>query len=140
MHTRVSTWEGGSGQECLEDDVRLGSNGRFSGHHVKGDILVTADFSNGGAVSTVRVFEWIGPPGTKALKTLFEASGGTDDCSADPVDDRVCATVNQAETPAPWPYTAKGGAPGVFPAGAFLEGAFDVSGFFGANQLPCFAS
>jgi len=124
----------------FQDDVKLLSNGHFSGHHVKGDILVTSDFSNGGAVSTVRVFEWVGPPGTKALKTLFESSGGTNDCSANPADDRVCATVNQTETPAPWPYTAKGGVPGVFPPFAFLEGAFDVSGFFGANELPCFAS
>ena len=46
----------------LQDEVAQtpdsGSNGTFTGEHQDGDVLVISNFSNGGNVSTITVYEW----------------------------------------------------------------------------------
>ena len=42
-------------------------------------------------------------------------------------NDLSCATVNQGNTPSPWPYTPKAGTSGIFPQGSFFEGGINVS-------------
>jgi hypothetical protein len=54
---------------------------------------------------------------------LFSAQ----DCTAAGADDPACATVNQGDTSAPWPYTPKFGSPGVFPQGSFFEGRINIT-------------
>lgn len=108
----------------LNGDGAAGGGDTFSGAHANGDILVQANFSNGGAVSTVTVFKWQ----DGALVQI--ASGG--DCEG-ASGDAVCATVNQDPDPsansAPWPYAPKPneGSPGFFPHGTFFEGGIDLT-------------
>src|SRR5918995_194537 len=44
----------------LQDEVTpVGTNGGgFDGVHINGDLLILSDFSNGGDVSTINVYEW----------------------------------------------------------------------------------
>jgi hypothetical protein len=46
----------------LQDEVAQtpenASNGTFTGEHQEGDVLVISNFSNGGVVSTITVYEW----------------------------------------------------------------------------------
>lgn len=103
-----------------------GGGDTFSGVHADGDILVQSNFTNGGTLSTVTVFEWI------SGNLVQIASGG--DCIPGVAGDNVCATVNQDADPsgnvAPWPYAPKpnNGAPGFFPHGTFFEGGIDMTG------------
>src|SRR6185503_676596 len=46
----------------------------FSGHHQVGDLLILSDFTNGGVVSNIKVFEWVGSGGSDGPLDLV-ASG-----------------------------------------------------------------
>lgn len=116
----------------LQDEVGLtntasGGGFRFAGSHVVGDVLVQSNFSQGGVIDTVSVFEWVGSGGSHGeLNLLVEGA----DCvgpPASPADDAACATVNRANTPAPWAFTPKFGTAGVFPQGSFFEGGINVT-------------
>jgi hypothetical protein len=117
----------------LQDEVTL-SNGTFNGAHVAGDLLVLSDFTNGGDISTIKVFAWVGSGGSHGSLNLL---GSGLDCTDASADD-ACATVNDADTGAPWAYTPKQGTPGTFPAGAFFEGGMNVSNLL--SKPPCFAT
>jgi hypothetical protein len=99
-------------------DGNSGGGDGFDGVHANGDILVQSNFSQGGAVDSVSVYIW--QNGSLQLLTT-----GTDCVSGSP--NGVCATVNQGDTTAPWPYTPKSGTPGVFPQGSFFEGGIDLT-------------
>ncbi|HEX5616596.1 MAG TPA: hypothetical protein VFZ83_15705 [Acidimicrobiia bacterium] len=113
----------------------------FTGNHEVGDVLVLSDFTNGGDVSTISVFAWNGT-------APVLVGSGTVDCSDIPLgtNDDACATVNDADAPAPWAtdfpvpgatqYVPKFGDAGTFPAGAFFEGGVNLSAFF--DDLGCF--
>ncbi|TMK83105.1 MAG: DUF11 domain-containing protein [Actinobacteria bacterium] len=118
----------------FQNKISLDGSGGFSGVHSVGDLLIVSDFSNGGAISSIKAYKWNG-----SGLTAFSATGG--DCSTH-LADPLCAIVNQTEVTAPWAYTPKSGTAGKFPAiGSFLEGGIDLndSNVFGAN-VPCFAS
>ena len=42
----------------------------FTGTHTTGDILLVSDFTTGGSVSTIKVFEWVGDDATGGLVPL----------------------------------------------------------------------
>ena len=97
-----------------------------------GDILILTTFTGGGAVTTVRVFEWIGPAGTTAA--LLER-GTQGDCG--PVNINLCATVNNTSVETNWPYSGKGEpAEKEIAAGGFLEGGLDLTAL---NLEGCFS-
>lgn len=114
----------------LNGDGTSGGGDTFNGVHADGDILVQSNFSNGGVVATVTVFEWVGG-------NLVQIATGGDCIAANgdpaPGGDSVCATVNRDADPsgnvAPWPYAPKPneGAPGFFPHGTFFEGGIDLT-------------
>src|SRR5258705_485160 len=113
------------------------------GAHQNGDILVLSDFTNGGAVVTIRVFAWHSPGG--AINGTLDLLAGTTatpaDCVGTPLGtgDHFCATVNTVVTPSPWSFTDKGGvATGNFAPGEFYEGGIDLT-FLGL-QDECFSS
>ena len=113
------------------------------GAHQNGDILVLSDFTNGGAVVTIRVFAWHSPGG--AINGTLDLLAGTTatpaDCVGTPLGtgDHFCATVNTVVTPSPWSFTDKGGvANGNFAPGEFYEGGIDLT-FLGL-QDECFSS
>ncbi len=118
----------------FQNAVALNADGTFSGEHEVGDILVITDFTNGGKIGTVKVYEWVGDGsgshGNINLIASAEVLGGQADilCNA---EDTVCGVVNTESTPAPWPYTPKFGDPGTFPPGAFFEGGINISELLG---------
>jgi hypothetical protein len=60
------------------------------------------------------------------------------DCTLALPNDPACATVNEADTPAPWSYTPKFGLLGAFPFGSFFEGGINVTRLLGTSR--CFSS
>jgi uncharacterized repeat protein (TIGR01451 family) len=109
--------------------------GTWSDVHWDGDILVLSDFTNGGAISTIRVFAWrtdcfLGTstidPANCVDPNLEQIAVGNDCSSTADVD--ICATVNSVVIdPTPWPYQSKSGPANVFPPGAFYEGGLDIT-------------
>ena len=102
----------------------LNADGTFSNPHAFGDLLVLSDFTNGGVVSTIRVFRWVGIGGDTngTLDNIFNGVA----CGAPPVDP-ACALANTSNQPSPWPYTPKSGTADVFPPGSFFEGGLNLS-------------
>ncbi len=118
-------------------NTKSGGGFKFSGSHSVGDILVQSNFSQGGVISTVSVYKWVGSGGSHGpLHLLFE---GADCVDSDPNtpgdqplggDDPACATANQETTDAPWSYAAKfpdPNNPTGFPQGSFFEGGINIS-------------
>jgi hypothetical protein len=125
----------------FQDNVTRNPNGTFNGAHRVGDVLVLANFSQGGSVSTIQVLEWVGTGGNQqggTLQLMLTAAGAK--CSPGLTNDVVCAITNDVPTGAPWPYTPKSGSPGTFPPVSFFEGGINISQVFAGTTPPCFAS
>jgi hypothetical protein len=100
-----------------------------------GDILILTTFTNGGAVTTIRVFEWFGPAGSDAA--LFQRGAAGDCVPGDPSQD-LCATVNDTTVESPWPYSGKGEPQAdAINAGGLMEGGINLSDF---GLEGCFSS
>jgi hypothetical protein len=125
----------------LQNEVGLNADSTFSGMHADGDVLVLVDFTNGGKVGTINVYEWLSAGGGSDGNLNFVAGGavlGADDDVFCLADDTACGAVNKEETPSPWPFQSKFGEPNMFPPGAFFEGGVNLSALFGEER--CFAS
>jgi hypothetical protein len=122
----------------FQNNVTLNANGSFNGTHAVGDILVLANLTNGGAVVTIQVLEWVGTGGNQRggtlqlLLTEEAAKCGTH------TDDRTCAISNDLPTTSPWAYTPKAGPSGTFPQFSFFEGGINITALLGTP--PCFAA
>jgi uncharacterized repeat protein (TIGR01451 family) len=103
--------------------VTQNANGTFNGAHANGDILLVSDFTVGGSVSTIRVFEWLNG-------NLTPLNGGN------PITGATFAIVNSGPISVPWSYVNKSGAHQPA-AGEFLEEGINLSSL-GLN--PCFSS
>jgi hypothetical protein len=124
-------------------------NGKFTGVHHEGDILVVSELLKGGEVPQLSVYKWVGNDATGSPK-LITTIGAADctpgvDTHGEPVPEvsgPACATVNTAQTSSPWPYTEKasdgGVVPNKFSKGTFFEGGIDLTSLDLANQ--CFSS
>lgn len=140
-----------------EQKVAPIAGGLFSGVHETGDTLVLSEFTNGGAVSTIQVWEWdpdaTGPTCPSNVTAANEGcidNGGNlvlqlasanADCDFADVAAVACANVNSAEITVPWDYDAKGGGVqnGLVPAGGFFEGGVNLSALRGGAR-PCLSS
>jgi len=135
----------------FQDKISLDSDGTFNGLHTNGDVLVLSDFTNGGNVDRICVYEW-NPPGDDSDPAVgnetgcdignnvtLVAAGSQCDVSAPDGAFDVCAVVNDgpADT-APWAFTNKDGAH-TFGAGQFFEGGINLSELFGGDA-PCFST
>jgi uncharacterized repeat protein (TIGR01451 family) len=114
----------------LQDEVGLtntprGGGFEFAGAHQVGDVLVQSNFSQGGVIDTISVFEWVGSGGSHG--ELNQLTAGQDCATSGLTDDAACATVNQGNTPAPWAFTPKFGTAGTFPQGSFFEGGINIT-------------
>jgi hypothetical protein len=67
--------------------VGLNANGTFSGTHQVGDLLVLSNFTNGGAVSTIQLFEWVGSGGDTNGTLDLIATGNV--CTGSPAVDKA---------------------------------------------------
>jgi len=125
----------------FQQNITLNVNGTFNGSHTVGDILVLANFSNGGAEATIQVLEWVGTGGDQHGGTLQLLHTSTNaNCTTLTGDHQVCAVTNPSPTASPWPYTPKQGTPGTFPTFSFFEGGINITQIFGGGTPPCFAS
>ena len=119
--------------------VMVGNTGKFVGadgqlaSHTLGDILVLANFSNGGSSVQIQVFQWNGSGLTQVANTANAKCGSND-------NPNVCAITNEDNTVAPWAYTPKAGVAGTFPAVSFFEGAINLSAFIDTSVGGCFSS
>lgn len=132
----------------FQDNVSANPDGSFNGKHVPGDILITSDFRNGGGVSVINVFKWVG--GRNPLQLLASGSPAqpgspnTPACLQKDGVDVACAIANRTATPVPavWPggYTFKGGGnDGNFPISTLFEGGINITQLLGTNAT-CFSS
>lgn len=118
--------------------VATNANGTFSGVHEVGDLLVLSEFTNGGAVSGIKAFRWVGTGGdTNGTLQSVNLGGTAADCDNAPAGDNACATVNSAGIQPAWPYTPKSGPSGTIPPGGFFEGGVNLSAL---NLAGCFSS
>ncbi len=122
-------------------DITQGKTASFTGNHVDGDLLVVSEFSNGGTVSTIEVYEWQGG----ALSGSPSVTGG--ECGPGGVGSGACAIVNDSllngygnATDVPWLTETK--QPGNTPSNdldvsKFFEGGVNLT----ANGLEaCFST
>jgi hypothetical protein len=90
----------------------LGSNTNWTGQHVSGDLLVVVEYTGGGVVTTVNVYQWQGgvhgcisnlndpsTPGTPAFTSKSQCNempivASTNDCKTAAGGATVCATAN----------------------------------------------
>jgi uncharacterized repeat protein (TIGR01451 family) len=86
----------------------------FTGQHANGDILLISNFTIGGSVSTIAVYEWVGNDSTGSLQFVGGNASNT------------FAIVNSAPISVPWSYTNKAGQTQP-QAGEFLEEGVDLT-------------
>jgi hypothetical protein len=124
----------------FQNSVQVG-NGTFvddlgnPAAHAVGDILIQSNFSQGGVISSISVFKWVGSGGSNGTLDLLTSAA---DCIPGTLGDSACGTVNQANTSAPWPFTPKFGTTGTFPPGSFYEGGVDITALLGTTE--CFST
>jgi hypothetical protein len=113
--------------------------GLFGGVHRDGDLLVVSDFPQGGALSEIRIFKWVGDDATGNLVASTDlTSGATCNPSAAPFS-TLCGITNGDDGIAPggWSFLDKSGK-STFLHGEFLEGGLNLNSIFG-SKVPCFS-
>ena len=112
----------------LLQDGNVGCNsmtGSFSGSHVVGDLLVVADYTNGGGASDVSVYEWVG--GTTPLSLLESGSV----CPTG--SENLCGIANPSTIATPWQPTSH-------TSNTFVETGVDLTALFaGVEGNRCFS-
>ena len=109
-----------------------GKNLTFTGNHVNGDLLITAEYTGSGVV-VVNVFIWIG--GANGVLSLLTSGA---DCSTAGSSDNVCGSTNRSAllgTAVPWLTRTKTSNPSVptlkstdLDRGEFFEGGLNLTG------------
>lgn len=132
----------------FKGDVGLGPNGKFTGTHQVGDVLIQIDYRGAGN-NEIEVFKWVGTGGNAGGGKLQRLVIGTSNNPADTIcnsatngfpADSACITTNIVERDSPWTYVGKGEdyvGDNRFPARVFMEGGFDVTALVGD---VCFSS
>lgn len=113
-------------QNQIGENPNVTTNGGhpFTGTHSDGDILLVSDFTQGGSVSTIKVFKWVGDDATGSLVPVTTPSGTT------------FAIVNGDSTSVPWSYKNKSGQSSPA-AGELLEEGVDLTAL---GLEGCFSS
>jgi hypothetical protein len=117
----------------FEKPVSLGANGKFTGVHTVGDVLVLANWGGSNPVGAVTVYEWVG--GRNPLQLVSDTTAA--DCANILGNDNVCAVVNRQTVAQPWPFLDKGASTSIRPLELF-EAGLNVTQLFGEDK--CFAS
>ena len=109
----------------------------FTGAHVVGDILVVGEFSTGGSVTTLNMFEWVGITKATPLGVMNITSTGGADCTVAPDTANICARSNTGPiSTLPWSTQDKTSGPNTLATAEFFEVGIDLTGLFGSNA-PC---
>lgn len=110
-------------QDGTVDCSSNGGNVTFEGHHQDGDLLVVSEFTNGGVVANVRVYEWQGGADGSLPETPV-ATGGT--CGGGGSDE-ACAIANADPVDPPWPHPDKNTKQSALGANQFFEGGVNLN-------------
>ena len=132
----------------FQDRVSDNGNGGFDGVHMVGDILVTSDFRNGGGVSVINVYKWVG--GQNPLQLLVSGApqvpgiGTQPFCLTQDGFKVACGIANRfdVDVPSPWPggYAFKGvGQTDIFRTSTLYEGGINITRLLGTSNT-CFSS
>lgn len=113
------------------------ADGTFSGVHAVGDLLVLTDFTQGGSLPGISVYEWVGSGGSDG--SLNVVATGVD-CATSPGGDLVCGRVNSSNQPSPWPFQSTGphDPPNTFLPGEFFEAGLDLTALL--PNVACLSS
>src|SRR5215212_10082128 len=106
--------------------------------HAVGDVLVLIEFTNGGAVATSKVFEWVGTGGSESGGTLNDITATAPVGSVISISNINSQAVPGGSCPA-WQHTPKSGPNGTIQTNSFFEGAINLDAF-PALQGACFSS
>lgn len=100
----------------FKNPISINTNGSFSGLHADGDVLVVADYDNGGKVGTIVVYEWL----NGGLQKIVQSQNllGSPGLFCD-TNDYVCATTNGSNIDVPWN--------GTLVPGQFFEGGINIT-------------
>ncbi len=115
----------------FQEKIGLEDDGTFSGVHRNGDVLMLAEFTQGGAKANIKLYKWNDSKKTN-LELFHEGQGDS--------SHYFLALSNAADTPSWADYTPKSGLQGTYPENAFFEGGINLSWVFEGIQLPCFSS
>jgi hypothetical protein len=124
----------------FHNQVEALPDGTFSGEHTgtlaePGDILILGTFTNGGATTTVRVFQWVGSGGSDGV---LDSNAALGDCVPGSAGDDGCATVNNTTIRSPWQYVGKSTvANNIILSGGFVEGGINLTAL---GLEGCFSS
>jgi hypothetical protein len=105
-----------------------GKNTDFTGHHVVGDVLLTAAFTNGGTQANVEARTWKASADNGGEGVISAPDTGFL-CGSGGTGDKACAITNLADFDPPWTHPLKtAGANGTALAPQeFYEGGVDVT-------------
>jgi hypothetical protein len=117
----------------FKNPIGLNPDGTFSGEHTVGDLLVVSDFTNGGVITDINGYIWVGSGGDTGgtLQKVFTGQ----DCDNTPAGgDLACGVVTQTSYPPVYfPFTPKfpdsGQPPNTYPPGTFFEGGVNLTRF-----------
>ena len=101
--------------------------------HTDGDTLVAFEYTNGGAVTDVRIFKWVGGASGVLTPHALISLGATTTSGVfcdSPTADLVCGATNAGNLALPWNGTVK--------PGQFFEGGINITQLVGGDG--CFAS
>jgi hypothetical protein len=124
----------------FQNAVSTNTDGTFSGVHKDGDLLILSDFSIGGTVSSIAVYEWVASGGNVSthLNSLFSSESAN--CLPTTHTGDICGVVNPTNGTATggWNFTDKSGN-STYLQGEFYEGGINLAAF---SQFSgeCFAS
>ncbi len=143
-----------TGAWFFQNEIALGPLGGgggspFTGVHKNGDLLILAEFTQGGTVSTLKVFEWVGSaglcPGGVPCPAATEKQGTLADITPSPSGPvEAIGFSNSADVTIPgactgtWAYTPAHGTSGTIPTNSFFEVGIDLGALEVGNV--CFAS
>jgi len=105
--------------------------------HAVGDVLVLIEFTQGGAVATAKVFEWVGSGGSESGGTLNDITATAPAGSVLSVSNPTAQSI--AGTCSAWQHHPKTGPDGTIQVNSFFEGAINLDAF-PALQGSCFSS
>jgi Prealbumin-like fold domain len=98
----------------------------FTGDHHDGDLLIVSAFTNGGVVSTIDAYKWVG--GANGSLNTTPVAHGVDCKNAQASADPTCATSNTAAITTPWLTDNKTDGVGhTLETSEFFEGGLDLS-------------
>lgn len=118
-----------------DNNVNPTAGGHFNGQHINGDLLIIAEFTNGGSTVLIQAYEW----DSSVPNNLRSTSVNGILCSSQTLQD-ACGISNSVVSPSPWPYVPKAniGSPGSFPVFTFMEGGINLNKLY-SSSIPCFS-